>query len=159
MLSKLAVEKKVPIFIVPNFAIGAVLMMQFAAKASKYFSNAEVIEMHHDKKQDAPSGTAHLTLELMSQAKKETGKSFIDVDTKKYTVEGARGGVVDNIRVHSVRMPGFVAHQQVMFGSEGETLTIRHDSIHRSSFMPGILLCCKKIHTLEGLVIGLENVL
>jgi 4-hydroxy-tetrahydrodipicolinate reductase len=139
--------------IAPNFAIGAVLLMKFAADAAPYFDTAEVIELHHDGKVDAPSGTAALTAQRMAEASSEWG----DDPTAQTLYEGARGGVAPGgIRIHSVRMRGMVAHQEVILGTTGQTVTIRHDSIDRTSFMPGVLLAVKAIADHPGLTIGLD---
>ena len=143
--------------VVPNFAIGAVLMMKFAAEASKYFDNAEIIELHHNKKADAPSGTAIKTAELMQAANAKFGA---DNAPEKETFAGARGGVGPaDIHIHSVRLPGLIAHQEVIFGGPGQLLTIRHDSMDRDCFMPGVALAVKKSMGLTGLVYGLEHIL
>lgn len=143
-------------FLAPNFAIGAVLMMRFAELAAPCFETAEIIELHHDAKIDAPSGTAMRTAERMAAASGDWG----DDPTTKTVVEGARGGVaVGGIHVHSVRLRGMVAHQEVLLGTTGETLTIRHDSYDRSSFMPGVVLAVKRVGALPGLTIGLEVLL
>ena len=143
-------------FLAPNFAIGAVLMMRFAELAAPHFETAEIIGLHHDLKIDAPSGTAMRTAERMAAASGEWG----DDPTTKTVVEGARGGVaVGGIHVHSVRLRGMVAHQEVLLGTQGETLSIRHDSYDRSSFMPGVLLAAKRVAGLPGLTVGLEAVL
>jgi 4-hydroxy-tetrahydrodipicolinate reductase len=142
--------------LVPNFAIGAVLMMRFAAEAAKWLPNAEVIEMHHDRKQDAPSGTGIRTAELISEAR----HSVRNADpTKVVKYEGARGAVVADVPVHSVRLPGLVAHQAVMFGGEGEVLTLRHDSMNRLSFMEGVKLAVRRVRDLDGFVVGLDAVM
>ncbi len=142
-----------PALIAPNFAIGAVLMMKFAAEAAKHMPAVEIIELHHDKKLDAPSGTSIKTAEMISKAK-ETGNG------KQGTEEpAARGEEHFGIHIHSVRLPGLVAHQEVIFGGLGQTLTIRHDSIDRTSFMPGVLLGIRKVRELDGIVYGLENLL
>jgi 4-hydroxy-tetrahydrodipicolinate reductase len=139
--------------IAPNFAIGAVLMMRFAELAAPWFETAEIIELHHDQKVDAPSGTAMRTAELMAAASSD----WIPDPTQKLLAKGARGGEGPaGIRIHSVRMRGMVAHQEVLFGTEGQSLLIRHDSYDRSSFMPGVVLACKKIAEHPGLTIGLE---
>lgn len=143
--------------VVPNFAIGAVLMMKFAQEAAKYFDHAEIIELHHNKKADAPSGTAIKTAELMRESQTQFGKTNAP---EKETFTGARGakGPAD-IHIHSVRLPGYIAHQEVLLGSPGQILTIRHDSMDRASFMPGVALSCKKVMQLKGLVYGLEHIL
>ena len=155
-LEKLAREHRVGCFLAPNFAIGAVLMMRFAAEAAPYFDVAEVIERHHERKLDAPSGTARRTAELMNQARAE---SWSDLPQGEETVERVRGGDAGGVRLHSVRMPGSVAHQEVILGCQGQALTIRHDSIDRSSFMPGLVLAIKRVSEFDGLVVGLENLL
>jgi len=143
-------------FVAPNFAIGAVLMMRFAELASPWFETAEIIELHHDGKVDAPSGTAMLTAARMAAASSEWG-----VDpTESVVAEGARGGAGPaGIRVHSVRLRGLVAHQEVIFGTTGQTLTIRHDSTDRESFMPGVLLAVKAVADNPGLTVGLDTLL
>lgn len=142
--------------IAPNFAIGAVLMMRFAALAAPFFPTAEVIELHHDNKVDAPSGTAMQTVRAMAEASDDWGPD----PTRDEVVPGARGGKgPGGIPVHSVRLRGLVAHQQVLLGTAGETLTIRHDSLDRVSFMPGVLLACKSIAEYPGVTIGLDTYL
>jgi len=152
----LCAKHRVNAFIAPNFSVGAVLMMQLAVDAAKYFPHVEIIELHHDQKLDAPSGTAVRTAELIA-ARRGALKQGHPQEVEKLT--GARGGDLAGIRLHSVRLPGYVAHQEVIFGGLGQTLTIRHDSISRESFMPGVLLACKKVLTVDGLVYGLENIL
>lgn len=141
------------LFMAPNFAIGAVLMMRFAAEAAKFMPHVEIIELHHDRKADAPSGTAMRTAGLIAAARAEVpfapGR-----DTE--IAQGARGALVEDVTVHSVRLPGMVAHQEVLFGGQGQTLSIRHDSIDRSSFMPGVVLAVSKVGAMSGLVVGLE---
>jgi 4-hydroxy-tetrahydrodipicolinate reductase len=157
-LRKLCAKNKVNCVIAPNFAIGAVLMMMFARTAAKHMPSVEIIELHHDKKADAPSGTALKTAELILQS--EAAKGL--VKGKKAEIEkldGARGGSLEGIHIHSVRLPGFVASQEVIFGGVGQTLKIRHDSMSRESFMPGVILAARKVRSLEGLVYGLENLL
>jgi 4-hydroxy-tetrahydrodipicolinate reductase len=149
-------NSKSGVLIAPNFAIGAVLMMEFATKAAKYFESAEIIELHHPNKVDAPSGTAARTAELMSAARKEAGSSAMP-DATTTSLAGARGATVGDIPVHSVRLRGLVAHQEVLLGGIGETLSIRHDSIDRVGFMPGVLLGVRKVVTHPGLTFGLEN--
>ena len=142
--------------IVPNFAIGAVLMMRFAEMAAPWFDTAEVIELHHDQKKDAPSGTAMLTLERMAAA----SASWAPDPTETEVVPGARGALGPaDIRVHSVRLRGLVAHQEVLLGTTGQTLSIRHDSLDRSSFMPGVVLAVKKVADRPGLTVGLDALL
>jgi len=149
-------NSKSGVLIAPNFAIGAVLMMEFATKAAKYFESAEIIELHHPNKVDAPSGTAARTAELMSAARKEAGLPGMP-DATTTSLAGARGATVGDIPVHSVRLRGLVAHQEVLLGGIGETLSIRHDSIDRVGFMPGVLLGVRKVVTHPGLTFGLEN--
>ena len=149
-------NSKSGVLIAPNFAIGAVLMMEFATKAAKYFESAEIIELHHPNKVDAPSGTAARTAELMSAARKEAGLPAMP-DATTTSLAGARGANVGDIPVHSVRLRGLVAHQEVLLGGIGETLSIRHDSIDRVGFMPGVLLGVRKVVTHPGLTFGLEN--
>lgn len=155
-LQKLAKEKKIGGIIAPNFALGAVLMMKFAGMAAKYFSDVEIIELHHAAKVDAPSATALRTAQLISDAR---GSASSARPLERESVRGARGAEIDGIRLHSVRLPGLVAHQEVIFGGSGQSLTIRHDSLDRSSFMPGVCLACKKVIELKELVVGLENVM
>ena len=144
-------------FVSPNFALGAVLMMDFAARAAKYFPHVEVIELHHDQKKDAPSGTAIKTLEMMAAEREKVQQGQADEMEK---IPGSRGGEYEGMRVHSVRLPGYVAHQEVIFGGKGQTLTIRHDSMSRESFVAGLLLSIRSIQDLTpGLVYGLENIL
>lgn len=149
-------ERELGGIIAPNFAIGAVLMMVFASKAAQYLPDVEIIEMHHDQKLDAPSGTAMKTAELISQKRDERKQGHID---EKEVLEGARGGYRDGFRIHSVRLPGLVAHQEVLFGGAGQLLTLRHDSMNRQSFMPGVKLAVEKVMELKRLVYGLENVM
>jgi 4-hydroxy-tetrahydrodipicolinate reductase len=146
------------VLIAPNFAIGAVLSMQFAQLAARYYESVEVVELHHPGKADAPSGTAVRTAELISKARAAAGVGPVP-DATTQSLDGARGADVDGIRVHSVRLAGLVAHQEVLFGTGGETLTIRHDSVHRSSFMPGVLLGIREICTHPGVTVGLESFL
>lgn len=144
--------------IAPNFALGAVLSMRFAQLAAKYYSSAEVIELHHNRKADAPSGTAAHTARLIAQARAQAGLPA-GADATTSALEGARGTRIDEVPVHSVRLAGLVAHQEVLFGADGESLTIRHDSLDRSSFMPGVLLAVRSILDRPGLTVGLENML
>ena len=155
-IKSLLSTSKSGVLIAPNFAIGAVLMMEFATKAAKYFESAEIIELHHPNKVDAPSGTAARTAELMSAARKEAGLSA-GPDATTTSLDGARGAAVGQIPVHSVRLRGLVAHQEVLLGGIGETLTIRHDSIDRVGFMPGVLLGVRQVVNHPGLTFGLEN--
>ena len=146
------------LFCAPNFTTGAVLMMLFAQQAAKYFPDAEVIEFHHDGKKDSPSGTAVRTAKLIAEAR-DFGMTAPGRETELEGMEGARGALVCDVPVHSVRTAGYVAHQEVIFGSAGQTLTIRHDSIDRSSYMPGVLLAVRAVGDLEGLVVGLEKLM
>lgn len=155
-LHRLAAENRTGAFIAPNFAIGAVLMMEMAQKVAKYMPHVEIIELHHDQKLDAPSGTAIRTAELIAGVRGTMKQGHPD---EKEILPGARGGNFAGIPIHSVRLPGYVAHQEVIFGGLGQTLTIRHDSTGRDSFMPGVVIACKKVGKCEGLVCGLENIL
>jgi 4-hydroxy-tetrahydrodipicolinate reductase len=141
------------VLIAPNFAIGAVLSMHFAKQAARFFESAEVIELHHPQKADAPSGTAARTAHLIAEARKGLPPN---PDATSTGLEGARGADVDGIPVHSVRLAGLVAHQEVLFGTQGETLTIRHDSLDRTSFVPGVLLAVRTVREHPGLTVGLE---
>lgn len=143
------------VLVAPNFAIGAILMMRFAVQAAKYFPSAEIIELHHPNKADAPSGTAHRTAAMMGAARAEAGLGP-SPDATSTALDGARGADVDGVRVHSVRLTGLVAHQEVLLGTQGETLTIRHDSLDRSSFAPGVLLGVRSIAGAPGLTVGLD---
>jgi 4-hydroxy-tetrahydrodipicolinate reductase len=154
-LAKLFADSRANAVIAPNFAIGAVLMMRFAELAAPYFETAEIIELHHDQKIDAPSGTAMLTAKRMAAASSEWGAD----PTTTVVSEGARGATVDGITVHSVRLRGMVAHQEVLLGTTGQNLSIRHDSYDRSSFMPGVLLAAKRVSASPGLTIGLDALL
>ncbi|MBI2843568.1 MAG: 4-hydroxy-tetrahydrodipicolinate reductase [Armatimonadetes bacterium] len=152
-IRRLSSKTGTPAIIAPNFAIGAVLMMKFAAEAAKYMPAVEIIELHHDKKLDAPSGTSIKTAEMVAGARGQgpgAGPS---------NAVPARGDKHFGIPIHSVRLPGLVAHQEVIFGGQGQTLTIRHDSIDRTSFMPGVLMAIRKVRELDGVVYGLENLL
>ena len=155
-LQQLAEDKGIGGLIAPNFAIGAVLLMKYAQDAAKYLPDVEVIELHHNRKADAPSGTAVKTAQLIAEARQEIPKALVE---EKELFEGARGSEVHGVRVHSLRLPGLVAHQEVIFGGTGETLTIRHDSIHRESFMPGVCLACRKVIGTQQLFYGLEHLL
>ena len=156
LTKELAKHPKVGVLIAPNFAIGAVLMMEFAAKAARYFESAEIVEMHHPAKVDAPSGTAARTAELMTEARKESSMKPMP-DATKQALEGARGSKVGAIPIHSIRAQGIVAHQEVLFGGVGETLTIRHDSLDRAGFMPGVLLGVRSVVKNPGLTHGLDK--
>ncbi len=155
-LEKIAIDNELGLAVIPNFAIGAVLMMKFAQLAAKYFPDVEIIELHHDKKLDAPSGTAIKTAQLIRQ-----NQSIIPIKGKgeMEKISGCRGGEVEQIKIHSVRLPGFIAHQEVIFGGAGQSLTIRHDSYDRFSFMPGVLMVAKKIVNIKGLVYGMDNLI
>ena len=152
----LADKPDVAVLIAPNFAIGAVLSMRFAKQAARFFESAEVIELHHPQKADAPSGTAARTARLIAEARKGLPPN---PDATSTGLEGARGAAVDGIPVHSVRLAGLVAHQEVLFGTQGETLTIRHDSLDRTSFVPGVLLAVRTVGEHPGLTVGLEPLL
>ena len=146
------------VLVAPNFGVGAVLMMQFARQAARFFASVEVIELHHAGKVDAPSGTASRTASIIAQARAEAGAGPLP-DATTSELAGARGATVDGVRVHAVRLPGLVAHQEVLFGTAGETLTIRHDSFDRASFMPGVLLAVRAVRDRPGLTVGLEPLL
>jgi 4-hydroxy-tetrahydrodipicolinate reductase len=154
--SWLTADPEVAILIAPNFAIGAVLSMHFASQAARFFESVEVIELHHPHKADAPSGTAARTARLIAEARKGMPPN---PDATTTGLEGARGADVDGIPVHSVRLAGLVAHQEVLFGTQGETLTIRHDSLDRTSFVPGVLLAVRKVKEHPGLTVGIEPLL
>jgi len=155
-LTVLCREKGIGAIIAPNFAIGAVLLMKFAAEAAKYLGNAEIIELHHDKKEDYPSGTAVKTAQLMLKERERFNQGVSD---KVVNLEGARGAETGGLHIHSVRLPGLVAHQEVIFGALGQTLSIRHDSISRESFMPGVIMAVKKVMESDGLIYGLEHII
>lgn len=144
--------------IAPNFGLGAVLMMQFAAKAAQYFESVEIVELHHPDKADAPSGTASRTAELITQGRKDAKRPPMP-DKTSTSLEGARGAKVGDVPVHSVRLRGLVAHQEVLLGDQGETLSIRHDSIDRTGFMPGVLLAIREVVNRPGLTFGLEHLM
>jgi 4-hydroxy-tetrahydrodipicolinate reductase len=154
--SWLARSHDTSVLIAPNFAIGAVLSMRFAQEAAPFFDSVEVIELHHPNKADAPSGTAARTARLIAQARKGLPPN---PDATSTALPGARGAVVDGVPVHSVRLAGLVAHQEVLLGTEGETLTIRHDSINRTSFVPGVLLAVRRVGERPGLTVGIEPLL
>ncbi len=153
-----AAKPEVGVMVVPNFAIGAVLTSRFAREAARFFESVEIIELHHAGKVDAPSGTAVATARAVSLARQQAGFGAVP-DATTHAADGARGATVDGIQVHSVRLPGLIAHQEVILGSAGETLTIRHDSLHRSSFMPGVLAAVRGIMHRPGLTVGLEQLL
>ena len=149
----------VRVLVAPNFSVGAVLMMRFASQAARFFESAEIIELHHANKMDAPSGTALRTASMIAEARGKAGLGA-PPDATKQEMSGARGATVDDVHVHSVRVSGLVAHQEVLFGGHGETLTIRHDSLDRASFMPGVLLAVRGVSSLpEGLTVGIEPLL
>ncbi len=155
-LSGLCEARGVGAVVAPNFAVGAVLMMEFARQAAPHFPHVEIIELHHDRKRDAPSGTAVKTAALIAGARGDPPAPTVK---EEEMVAGARGGRAEGVPVHSVRLPGLVTHQEVIFGGPGQTLTIRHDSINEESFMPGLLLAIRRVRALPGLVYGLEKLL
>lgn len=155
-LDRLARQRGLGAVVAPNFAIGAVLLIHMARLAARYFDHAEIIELHHDQKIDAPSGTALATAREMLASR---GRPFERPRTEKEPLPGTRGGELEGIAIHSVRLPGLVAHQEVLFGGTGQTLTIRHDSTGRESFMPGVLLACREVMRRVGLVRGLDAVI
>lgn len=156
-LTNYAGSKQIGGLVAPNFAIGAVLMMEFSQKAAKYFENVEIIELHHNKKLDAPSGTAIKTAELIEESQDRFGPTNVD---DKELIQGARGAVTKkNIHIHSVRLPGLVAHQEVYLAGSSQMLTIRHDSFDRKSFMPGVVLSIRNVMSQKTLIYGLENIL
>jgi 4-hydroxy-tetrahydrodipicolinate reductase len=146
------------ILIAPNFSIGAVLMMRFAEQAARFFESAEIVELHHPNKVDAPSGTAQATARRIAAARAEAGLGAVP-DATDTGLDGARGSEVEGIHVHGIRLRGLVAHQEVLFGSAGETLTIRHDSLDRVGFMPGVLAAVRAVPTLPGLTVGIDQLL
>ncbi len=146
------------VLVAPNFSIGAVLMMRFAAEAARFYESVEIIELHHPDKADAPSGTARRTAELIAEARADAGRGAVP-DATSTELPGARGADVDGIHVHGIRLRGLVAHQEVLFGAAGETLTIRHDSLDRESFMTGVLLGIRRVGGAPGLTVGLEHFL
>jgi len=162
-LDVLARAQGIGAFVAPNFALGAVLLMQFAAQAAKYLPDVEIIELHHDRKLDSPSGTALLTAQKIAEAREAANVVPLTVPSglveKAPGARGARDMLTGDVPIHSVRLPGFVAHQEVIFGGQGQILTLRHDSIDRGSFMPGVVLAIRKVRALTGLVVGLENLL
>ena len=156
-LRKLSEEKQVACLIAPNFSTGAVLLMKFAQLAAKYFDNAEIIELHHNQKKDAPSGTAVKTALMMAGANEDFTKGNC---VEEETIEGARGGVAyNNIHIHSVRMPGYIASQEVLFGATGQIMTLRHDSMNRECYMSGVLLATRYVAENNNFVYGLENIM
>ena len=154
----LVVTPDVAVLVVPNFSVGAVLMMRFAAQAAPFYESVEIIELHHPDKADAPSGTARRTAELIAAARADADMDAVP-DATSDEVPGARGAEVEGIRVHGVRLRGLVAHQEVLFGAVGETLTLRHDSVERASFMPGVLAAVRGVRANPGLTVGLDAVL
>jgi 4-hydroxy-tetrahydrodipicolinate reductase len=153
-IEKLTLKNNLFTLIAPNFAIGAVLMMKFSEAASRYMGRAEIIEMHHDQKADAPSGTSLLTAKMMAPNCSRDGAA-----DEKILLSGARGAALESVNIHSVRLPGFLAHQQVIFGGPGQVLTIRHDSMSRDSFMPGVALAVRESQKRKGFYFGLENIM
>jgi 4-hydroxy-tetrahydrodipicolinate reductase len=155
-IDRLAQENKVGVVVAPNFALGAIVLVYLAKIASRYFDHAEIIELHHDQKVDAPSGTSLATARGMAQSR---GRPFLRASTKKENLSGTRGGEVEGITIHSVRLPGLVASEEVVFGGQGQTLTLRHDTINRECFIPGVIVAIKEVVSLQGLVYGLEELL
>ncbi|MEH7441679.1 4-hydroxy-tetrahydrodipicolinate reductase [Bacillus sp. JJ1122] len=155
-LEQMCTEQETGCIIAPNFAVGAVLMMKFSQMAARYFGNVEIIELHHDQKLDAPSGTAVKTAQMIAEVRETKIQGHKD---EKETIKGARGADYDGMHIHSVRLPGLIAHQQVMFGADGQTLTIRHDSYNRSSFMSGVKLAVDTVMKMDSFVYGLENII
>jgi 4-hydroxy-tetrahydrodipicolinate reductase len=155
-LEHLCSEHETGCIIAPNFAVGAVLMMKFSQMAAKYFSDVEIIELHHDNKLDAPSGTAVKTAQMIADVREPKKQGHQD---EKETLQGARGADYEGMHIHSVRLPGLIAHQQVLFGADGQTLTIRHDSYNRSSFMSGVKLAVDTVMKMDSFVYGLENII
>ncbi|WP_042457798.1 4-hydroxy-tetrahydrodipicolinate reductase [Neobacillus dielmonensis] len=155
-LEQICQEKNLGCIIAPNFAIGAVLMMKFAQMAAKYFNDVEIIELHHDKKLDAPSGTAVKTAQMISAVREAKTQGHLN---EKETLQGARGAQYNGMHIHSVRLPGLIAHQEVLLGADGQTLTIRHDSYDRSSFMSGVKVAVETVMKQNRFVYGLENIL
>lgn len=156
--TQLAGTPDVGVIVVPNFSIGAVLMMRFAAEAARFYESVEIVELHHPTKADAPSGTARRTAELVAAARTESGAAPIP-DATVDEIDGARGATIEGISVHSLRIRGLVAHQEVILGSAGEILTIRHDSLDRDSFMPGVLAAVRAVVRTPGLTVGLDSAL
>ena len=156
VIQRVCSRRKVPCIIAPNFSLGANLMMRFAAEAAKYYEYAEIIERHHERKADAPSGTAMKTAEMMAEAR---GEPLRSVPTAHEQLPGSRGGELGGLRIHSVRLPGYVANQEVVFGGQGETLVIEHITTSRECFMPGVLLAIRRVREFDGLVYGLDALL
>ncbi len=155
-IDRLARENGIGAVVASNFALGAVMMVHLARIAARYFDNVEIIELHHDQKLDAPSGTAVSTAKAIAEAR---GKAFVYPRVQKETVPGARGAEMQGVALHSVRLPGLMAHQEVIFGTSGQTLTIRHDTINRECYMPGVVTAVKKVAELKGLTVGLDRLL
>ncbi len=155
-LRQACAQRRLGGLVAPNFALGAVLLMRFCQQAAVYFPHAEIVELHHDRKRDAPSGTALRTAQLIAQARSQTPPPAV---TEEEKVAGVRGGVHEGVRVHSVRLPGLVAHQEVLFGGPGQVLTLRHDAYSEESFLPGVLLAVQRVLDLSELVVGLEHIL
>jgi 4-hydroxy-tetrahydrodipicolinate reductase len=155
-IDRLARANEIGAIAAPNFALGAVIMIHLAKVAARYFDYAEIIEMHHEQKLDAPSGTALSTAKAMAEAR---GKPFLHSSPGKKSIEGTRGGELQGVSLHSMRLPGLMAHQEIIFGTSGQTLTIRHDTINRECYMPGVVLAIKKVIGLKGLTYGLDNLL
>ncbi|HRA05096.1 MAG TPA: 4-hydroxy-tetrahydrodipicolinate reductase [Propionicimonas sp.] len=156
--SQLAAHPRVGVLIAANYSIGAVLMMHFAEQAARFFESAEIIELHHPNKVDAPSGTATVTAQRIASARSAAGLGAVP-DATASAVPGARGADIEGIHVHGVRLRGLVAHQEVLFGAQGETLTIRHDSLDRTGFMPGVLAAVRAVPALPGLTLGIDGLL
>jgi 4-hydroxy-tetrahydrodipicolinate reductase len=155
-IDRLARENGVGAVVASNFALGAVMMIHLARIAARYFDNVEIIELHHDQKLDAPSGTAVSTARAIAEAR---GQAFVYPRVQKETVAGARGAEMQGVAIHSVRLPGLMAHQEVIFGAPGQTLIIRHDTINRECYMPGVVAAVKKVVGLKGLTVGLDRLL
>ncbi|MCY3800470.1 MAG: 4-hydroxy-tetrahydrodipicolinate reductase [Chloroflexi bacterium] len=155
-ISRKARDAGVGAFIAPNFSIGAVMLMRLSEIAASHFDHVEIIELHHDGKVDAPSGTALHTARMIVEAR---GEPAVDVATERFTLEGVRGGDFSGVKIHSVRLPGLVAHQEVVFGGVGQTLTLRHDSTSRESFAPGVIIAIRRVRDLKELVVGLDKLL
>ncbi|MFN8674465.1 MAG: 4-hydroxy-tetrahydrodipicolinate reductase [Candidatus Sericytochromatia bacterium] len=155
-IKELTEKNNLTTIIAPNFSIGAVLMMKFSENAAKYFDNVEIIEMHHEKKKDSPSGTAIKTAEMISKNNKKFNENLPESEEK---IAGVRGGCINNINIHSIRTPGFVATQEVIFGGLGQIFVIKHQTINREAYMPGVTFCIKRLPEIKGYIYGLENIL
>ncbi len=156
-LAEFADKASIGCLVVPNFSIGVVLMQQAAQQAAQYFDHVEIIELHHNQKADAPSGTALQTAQMLAEAQKSFNPALV---TETETLQGARGGATEaGIHIHSVRLPGLIAHQEILFGSPGQLYTLRHDTSDRASFMPGVLLCIRRVMPLKSLIYGLDKIL